>query len=196
VTKSTTSLARKLLLTFASLALFATACGGGGPSKEQSKAAEAAAETNEAQLQLTSDLATSQFLDTVDGEIVDLGDVVTGDRAVLLWYWAPHWPTCRRHAGTLEQFALDNKDTIQVIGVGSQDDFEQAQDFLRDTGLDDVEMLWEGSGNIWGLNRVRTNSAMQLFSYDLSQGSQVVAIVNDQNLELLADSAGQAPWVP
>ncbi len=59
------------------------------------------------------------------------------------------------------------------MGVGAQDDFRKAQDFLGDTGVGGAEsiitMLWEGSGNIWGLNNVRTNSAMQLFSHDLSQ---------------------------
>jgi len=79
------------MLTVVSLALFATACGGGGgPSSEQSSAAIAAAEVNQGQLTLTDDLATSEMLDTADGSIVDLRDVVTGDRPVLLWYWAPH----------------------------------------------------------------------------------------------------------
>ena len=75
----------------ASLALFATACGGdAGPSSEESSAATAAATSNQAALQLTADVATTQLLDTVDGGIVQLSDVVTGDRPVLLWYWAPH----------------------------------------------------------------------------------------------------------
>lgn len=85
------TLARKLLLIFASLALFATACGGGGgPSSEAASAAEAAANTNQATLALSSDISTTQLLDTADGGIAALGDVVTGDRPVLLWYWAPH----------------------------------------------------------------------------------------------------------
>jgi hypothetical protein len=41
-------------------------------------------------LALTSDVATTQLLDTADGSITQLSDVVTGDRPVLLWYWAPH----------------------------------------------------------------------------------------------------------
>ena len=85
------TLARKLLVTVASLALFATACGGGGgPTSEESSAAIAAAVANEAQLQLTGDIASTQLLDTADGSIQQLSEVVTGDRPVLLWYWAPH----------------------------------------------------------------------------------------------------------
>ena len=59
------------------------------------------------------------------------------------------------------------------MGVGSQDDFGETQDFLGDTGVggpsSELTMLWEGSGTIWGLNNVRINSAMQLFSHDLSR---------------------------
>ena len=92
MTKSNRNLAHKMLWLVASLALFATACGGGGagPSAEESSAATTAAVTNEAALQLTSDVATTQLLDTADGGIAQLADVVTGDRPVLLWYWAPH----------------------------------------------------------------------------------------------------------
>jgi len=94
VTDPKRNVARKMVLfvaSLASLALFATACGGdAGPSSEESSAATAAATSNQAALQLTADVATTQLLDTVDGGIVQLSDVVTGDRPVLLWYWAPH----------------------------------------------------------------------------------------------------------
>ena len=90
VTKPKRIVAQKLLLTIAALALFATACGGGGPTSEESNAAIASAEANVGALQLTSDVASTQLLDTADGEITQLADVVTGDRPVLLWYWAPH----------------------------------------------------------------------------------------------------------
>lgn len=91
MTKSKRTLAHKMLLTLASLALFATACGGGGgPTSEESSAAEAAAATNELSLTLTSDVSTTQLLDTADGGIAQLSEIVTGDRPVLLWYWAPH----------------------------------------------------------------------------------------------------------
>ena len=91
MTKPNRNLAHKMLLLVASLALFATACGGsGGPSSEESSAATTAASTNQAALQLTSDVATTQLLDTADGGIAQLSEVVTGDRPVLLWYLAPH----------------------------------------------------------------------------------------------------------
>lgn len=69
------------------LALFATACGGGA---EADPLAVAAAEANESQLQVAGNIATTELLDAQTGEISRLSDVVTGDRAVLVWYWAPH----------------------------------------------------------------------------------------------------------
>jgi len=89
MTKPNRTLAHKLLLIVVSLAVWTAACGV-GPSSAQSRAAEDAASSNEAALALTSDVATTQLLDTADGSITQLSEVVTGDRPVLLWYWAPH----------------------------------------------------------------------------------------------------------
>ena len=85
------------------------------------------------------------------------------------------------------------------MGVGSQDDFGQAQDFLGDTGVggaaSELTMLWEGSGDIWGINNVRTNSAMQLFSYDLSRQSGLI-FFNDSGRATVLDASIQTPWAP
>ena len=70
------------------LAIFATACGGGGA--EADPEAVAAAEANEGQLQVAGNIATTELLDARTGEITSLSDAVSGDRAVLVWYWAPH----------------------------------------------------------------------------------------------------------
>lgn len=85
------------------------------------------------------------------------------------------------------------------MGVGAQDDFGEAQDFLGDTGVGGADsvitMLWEGSGNIWGLNNVRTNSAMQLFSYDLSQQSGIF-FFNNNGRAVVLEASVQEPWAP
>lgn len=88
---------------------------------------------------------------------------------------------------------------MQVVGVGSQDDFQESQDFLGDTGIggvgSELTMLWEQSGNIWGLNNIRVNSAMQLFSYDLSRQSDVI-FFNPKGKSIVLDAAIQEPWAP
>lgn len=88
---------------------------------------------------------------------------------------------------------------MQVIGVGSDDDFDYAQRFLSSTkvGAEDspMTMLWEGSGNLWSLNNVSRNSAIQLFSYDLSKRSSQLWF-NDRGRSVILDAVIQEPWAP
>ena len=72
-------------------ALLAAACGAGSTPVDDGRFAAAieAAAVNEPALMLTAELDTTEMLDVRTGEIRALDDVVTGDRAVLLWYWAP-----------------------------------------------------------------------------------------------------------
>ena len=84
------------------------------------------------------------------------------------------------------------------MGVGAQDDFEYAQDFLGTTGIgpdSPVTMLWEGQGFAWQLNGVMANSTLQLFSHDLSEKSAQIWF-NDDGREAVLDVAGQTPWAP
>lgn len=54
--------------------------------------AEAAsqAEANADAIETTDDGRTTQILSIADGSITTLQQAVTGDRPVLLWFWAPH----------------------------------------------------------------------------------------------------------
>jgi|GEM_PF-681603 len=72
------------------LGLVLTACGGGGASSEQDIATRALAEQNQVSLNLSDDLAITELLHGETGAITNLGEVVTGDRPVLVWYWAPN----------------------------------------------------------------------------------------------------------
>lgn len=81
----------QLLMMFAALAVFATACGGGGGSGQSSEQSSLAATTaSQNTPTLSSDLSVSELFDTRTGEITNLSEVVTGDRPILVWYWAPH----------------------------------------------------------------------------------------------------------
>lgn len=79
--------------------------------------------------------------------------------------------------------------------MGAQDNFEEAQDFLGDTGLTDITMLWDPNGHVWDLNQVRVNSAMQLYSYDLTQKSGLI-FFNDDGRRVVLDAIIQEPWAP
>ena len=82
-----------------------------------------------------------------------------------------------------------------MIGVGAQDDFEQVQRFLNKIGMKDTAMLWEGGGNICRIQNVSHTSAMQLYSYDLTQESGVISF-NDQGRQVGIDASSQTPWAP
>lgn len=58
-----------------------------------------------------------------------------------------------------------------------------------------MPVLWEQTGNFWRLNNVRTNSAMQLFSHDLSQQSGII-FFNDNGRAVVLDAVIQTPWKP
>ena len=71
------------------IALVASACTAGSLTAEQTAAIDTAARSASS-LTLTNDLSTSQLLDGHTGEVMSIREVVTGDRAVLMWYWAPN----------------------------------------------------------------------------------------------------------
>lgn len=80
--------------------------------------------------------------------------------------------------------------------MGSQDDFAFAQDFLDHTGIgadSEITMLWEPTGAAWALNAIRVNSAMQLFTHDLTEKSNVI-FFNDDGRRVVLDAAPQEPW--
>lgn len=87
--------------------------------------------------------------DVRTGKNVDLGSIVPNDKPILLWAWAPHCPSCRAEAGAVESFAKKNSGKVDVIGVGTQDDFDYAKRFISDTGLSTPRMLWDPGFESW-----------------------------------------------
>ena len=79
---------KRLIAVLGSLVLLVTACSSAALTDAQRLAVERAAETLPA-LRLTSSFTTTELLDTESGEATSLEAIVTGDRAVLLWFWAP-----------------------------------------------------------------------------------------------------------
>ncbi len=61
-----------------------------------------------------------------------------------------------------------------MIGLGTQDDFAHARDFLADTGVQTPTMLWDPSRSTWPAFGVRANSQMIVMSPDLDQGSNLI----------------------
>jgi hypothetical protein len=80
---------------------------------------------------------------------------------------------CRGEAPVVEQFARDHADEIQVVGVGAQDDFEYALEFIDSTEVDTPDMIWDPSFETWSRFGVRINSQMMLMNADLTSGTEL-----------------------
>jgi cytochrome oxidase Cu insertion factor (SCO1/SenC/PrrC family) len=78
--------ARLLVALLAALGLLAAACGDSSPADTSA----AAAEPDIDGLAASDDVRLTEVLDVETGEATTIADTVTGDRPVLLWFWAPH----------------------------------------------------------------------------------------------------------
>jgi hypothetical protein len=76
---------------------------------------------------------------------------------------------------------------VQVIGMGAQDDFGQARDFLDRTGVATPTMLWDPSFATWQAFGVQANSQMMVVSPDLAQGSSLLYGFNDDQQDAILD---------
>ena len=78
-----------------------------------------------------------------------------------------------------------------MIGLGTQDDFALARDFLDRTGVETPTMLWDPGFSIWQAFGVQANSQMMVVSADLQQGTGLAYGFDDDRraaiLEALAD---------
>jgi hypothetical protein len=59
------------------------------------------------------------------------------------------------------------------VGVGAQDDFDYAAEFIATTGVETPDMLWDPSFVTWSTFGVRINSQMLLMSSDLTSGTEL-----------------------
>lgn len=87
--------------------------------------------------------------DVADGAAVDLATLVPSDTAVLLWAWAPHCAICAGEAPAVEAFAKRHGDAVSVVGIGTQDDFALAEDFVANYGVSTPRMLWDPGFESW-----------------------------------------------
>ncbi len=85
-------LASRALSLLTLLAFVATACGSGTSvlTDEERVAALTTASETQSNLTISDDLTTTEMLDVRTGEKTTLAEQVDGDRAVVVWYWAPH----------------------------------------------------------------------------------------------------------
>ena len=78
-----------------------------------------------------------------------------------------------------------------MIGLGTQDDFAYAQDFIADTGVTTPTMLWDPSFVTWSTFGVNVNSQMMLLAPDLSARSDVWFGFGEEQRQGVLDAAAE-----
>jgi len=101
--------------------------------------------------------------DVAGGPDVTLTSLVPSDRLLLVWFWAPSCPYCNQDAASVERFAHDHADVVKVVGLGTQDDFGAAKDFVSRHGLTTPEMLWDPTSASWADLGIATQPAAMVF---------------------------------
>ncbi len=132
-----------------------SACGGGGDGVVSADVPTAAAIVDPSAVSAGAASAPNTALPDVQvvrvasNETVALQTLAPTGKPMLLWFWAPHCTFCRGEAPDLVAFEKTYGDRITVLGLGAQDDLDQAVDFLSDTSTGDLEMVWEEAGKTW-----------------------------------------------
>jgi len=117
---------------------------------------------------------------------VQFADLVPADKPVVLWFWAPHCPACAAEAPNMKEFAEANADTVEVIGIGTQDDAAMAADFVERHDIP-FQMLWDESFETWVAFGINAQPATALFSSDGEVlGAWMGGMPQEQVLDLIA----------
>lgn len=90
-----------------------------------------------------------QVVRVASNETVALQQLAPVGKPMVLWFWAPHCTFCRAEAPDLLAFEKTYGKQLTVLGLGAQDDLDQAVDFLADTGTENLEMVWDRTGKSW-----------------------------------------------
>jgi hypothetical protein len=101
--------------------------------------------------------------DLATGDKESLGQLPSGRRALLVWFWAPDSADSRRDAGRVERFARSRRATVEVIGLGARDDRDAAEEFVADLGVRTPTMVYDGSRESWKALGVAEQPAAILF---------------------------------
>ena len=166
--------AKKLFLFVGLGSLALTACGEDGsdssfsPTTEPASAQESTSSEGAGLSEGVAGAAlpTVELVSVANGEPTDLASLVPSELPILAWFWAPHCPSCNAEAPDVEAFAAENVDTLRVVGLGTQDDFAEAEEFVDKHGIENIEMFWESGFESWNHFEVRSQPTAILLDTD------------------------------
>jgi thiol-disulfide isomerase/thioredoxin len=108
--------------------------------------------------------------DVANGQNVDLAGLVPSKKPVLLWAWAPHCSICAAEAPGVEDFAEANADKLTVVGIGTQDSFGEAENFVSTHAVKTPQMLWDPGFDSWRTLKITGQPTWVLLS---AQGEEL-----------------------
>ena len=167
-------------LTLAALAL--TACGAAEtgvsveptplsqPSQDTQTKPEPTPSNNPEPPPVDSVLPAVDLLEVSTGADVPFAGLVPSEKPILLWAWAPHCAICAGEAAGVEEFAKANSRDINVVGIGTQDSLELAEDFVATHNLQQTRMLWDTGFESWRALRITGQPTWVLIS---PQGEEI-----------------------
>jgi thiol-disulfide isomerase/thioredoxin len=101
--------------------------------------------------------------DIRSGEKLSLASLAPSGKPLLVWFWAPHCPTCNAEAPGVETFSREHADELTVIGLGAQDSLDMAKEFVDEHGVKTPRMLYDSSFDSWSHFGVNGQPAAILF---------------------------------
>lgn len=161
----------------AAAALAIAGCGSGSQGDAASAAAPAPAEADTVQQQPSVEKAAPappdaprlpkvNVVDIRSGDEVNLASLAPSDKPLLVWFWAPHCPSCNAEAKDVEAFSREHQGELTVVGLGAQDSLGQAEDFVEEHGMKTPRMLYDASFDSWEHFGVNGQPAAILFDPD------------------------------
>ena len=79
---------------------------------------------------------------------------------------------------------------MQVIGLGTQDDFAFATRFVEGGELETPTMLWDPTFATWQALGVQANSQMMVLTPDLTQSSALIYGFNEDQRDSILEFVG------
>ncbi|NQU37599.1 MAG: TlpA family protein disulfide reductase [Actinobacteria bacterium] len=109
-------------------------------------------------------LPAVQVREITSGADVDLASLTVASKPTLVWAWAPHCPYCNAEAPKVNDFAENNAAGVTVVGVGTQDSFREAEEFVAKHDLKQPAMVWDESFESWQVMRINSMPTFILLS--------------------------------
>lgn len=105
--------------------------------------------------------------DLRDGSTIDVGALA--GQPLVVWFWAPWCTTCIRQTQAIAEVAAERGGEIAIVGIGSQDDLGQMEDFVAEYGIDTFAQIADVDGSLW--SRFGGDTSRSTFAFVSADGS-------------------------